>query len=290
MLRTEWFFPQQQESSDSELDTQENTGGVEDGKELLKSEEPEQATQQEEQEHAPHPDENQVLLDTKRSFVVYPKGELHSASCQHLDSCIDLHPQTKLSMQADLQALIVHILRLYPTLSYFQVRSRPSGLRKCAYKKGFHDIMSVLYLTFIPPPLSSPSRSRSVSVRSRDRSGTATPFNGAPTISNDGSVIELSNETPTEKSPQTAEKSPGSEEMEVPNQSENMTEKSERGRQNETPSRSDATPQNRDTPAWNVLRRCAEVVSICRVRDAMGHGMEPMMGLLKYVRPSIYLS
>lgn len=33
-----------------------------------------------------------------------------------------LPPGSKLEMQADLQSLIVHVLRLYPSLSYFQVR------------------------------------------------------------------------------------------------------------------------------------------------------------------------
>ena len=33
--------------------------------------------------------------------------------------------------------------------------------------------------------------------------------------------------------------------------------------------------------SWETLRQCAEIVSALRVRDAMGQGMEPMMGLLK---------
>jgi len=37
---------------------------------------------------------------------------------------------------------------------------------------------------------------------------------------------------------------------------------------------------DRNTPEWGMLRMCSEVVSICRVRDAMGKGLEPMMGLL----------
>ena len=54
-----------------------------------------------------HKDEQQVLLDTKRSFVTYPAG---------------IPPEDKDEMQADLQDLIVGILRKYPTLNYFQVR------------------------------------------------------------------------------------------------------------------------------------------------------------------------
>ncbi|CAD6575092.1 MAG: hypothetical protein TREMPRED_001296, partial [Tremellales sp. Tagirdzhanova-0007] len=72
---------------------------------------------------AQHPDEAQVLLDTKR-----------------------LPSKGKLEMQADLQDLTVGVLRRFPKLSYFQ---------------GYHDIMSVLYLTFVPPPLPTPSPSRS---------------------------------------------------------------------------------------------------------------------------------
>jgi hypothetical protein len=42
---------------------------------------------------------------------------------------------------------------------------------------------------------------------------------------------------------------------------------------------------SRDTDEWKTLRQCARVVSLCRVRDAMGTGMQPMMGYLRYVRP-----
>ena len=45
-----------------------------------------------------------------------------------------------------------------------------------------------------------------------------------------------------------------------------------------TPDRTD-----RDTPQWTALKQCAEVVSLCFVRDAMGRGMEPIMGYLKWV-------
>ena len=39
----------------------------------------------------------------------------------------------------------------------------------------------------------------------------------------------------------------------------------------------------RSTDDWRTLRQCAQVVSLCRVRDAMGAGMQPMMGYLRYV-------
>lgn len=41
---------------------------------------------------------------------------------------------------------------------------------------------------------------------------------------------------------------------------------------------------------WASLRQCAEVVSVCRVRDAMGPGMEAMMAYLKYVHLLTYSS
>lgn len=50
----------------------------------------------------------------------------------------------------------------------------------------------------------------------------------------------------------------------------------DRGRQAET-----VTEDRRSTDERRLLCQCAEVVSLCRVRDAMGKGMEPMMGLLK---------
>lgn len=41
--------------------------------------------------------------------------------------------------------------------------------------------------------------------------------------------------------------------------------------------------KERDTEEWRTLRQCAQVLSLCRVRDAMGTGMQPMMGYLRYV-------
>lgn len=42
---------------------------------------------------------------------------------------------------------------------------------------------------------------------------------------------------------------------------------------------------HRASADWQTLRHCAEIVSLCRVRDAMGPGMEAMMGYLRYVYP-----
>ncbi|KAL7421346.1 GTPase-activating protein gyp8 [Cryptotrichosporon argae] len=123
-----------------------------------------------------HPDEHQVLLDTRRSFVTFPK---------HLPA------EKKKAMQTDLQRAIVTVLRRHPRLRYFQ---------------GFHDIVTVLYLTLLD----------------------AVPV-------------------PTE-----------------------------------------ATPH--DEAQWDALLRCAEAVSLCRVRDGMGAGLEPMMGLLKILRRVLRLT
>lgn len=86
-------------------------------------------------------------------------------------------------MQEDLQELICEVLRQHPKLNYFQ---------------GFHDIMTVLYLTLL---------------------------------------------------------------TNVP-----------RPRTGETAA---------DKEEWQKLVRAAEVVSLCRTRDAMGKGLGPMMGLLR---------
>nr|ODN88645.1 hypothetical protein L203_02658 [Cryptococcus depauperatus CBS 7841] len=117
--------------------------------------------EKDEEEYKVHKDEDQVRLDTNRSFVTYPKN---------------VAADNKEKMQEDLQELIVGVLRKYPSLSYFQ---------------GYHDILSVFYLTFI----------------------------------------------------------------------------------------SQGTSQ-KDSAEWSDLKRCAEAVSLNRVRDAMGSGMEGMMGLL----------
>ncbi|KAF8636972.1 hypothetical protein AX17_003133 [Amanita inopinata Kibby_2008] len=68
-----------------------------------------------------HQDERQIRLDTDRSFVLYPGESEASAS--------------KDTLKNGLNGLIVSVFRNRPKLSYFQ---------------GYHDIMTVLYLT-LPP-------------------------------------------------------------------------------------------------------------------------------------------
>ncbi len=118
--------------------------------------------------------------------------------------------------------------------------------------------MSVLYLTFIPlPPLPPSPRSRSRSRReARDRSR-SNSINGK-TIS----AFSSGASTPTDELDRTP--------SHKPNEGPDL---------DQLP-REPAAP-DRNSPAWALLHRCAEVVSVDRVRDAMGKGMEPMMGLLK---------
>ncbi|KAK0496055.1 rab-GTPase-TBC domain-containing protein [Armillaria luteobubalina] len=68
-----------------------------------------------------HTDERQIRLDTDRSFVLYP-----------VDARDD-----KESLQSELNQLLVAIFRKRPKLNYFQ---------------GYHDIISVLFLT-LPPEI-----------------------------------------------------------------------------------------------------------------------------------------
>nr|XP_019047931.1 hypothetical protein I302_04551 [Kwoniella bestiolae CBS 10118]OCF26861.1 hypothetical protein I302_04551 [Kwoniella bestiolae CBS 10118] len=164
-------------------------------------------------EPKPYPNERQVKLDTDRSFVTYPKG---------------IPSRSKIELQADLNHLIVGVLRKYPALNYFQ---------------GYHDILSVLYLTFIPPRPTPPrSRSSSRNRIRKERSHQQTPEALTTPVENDTKSHE-------EKSPPPAYEA-----------------------------------ISRDTSDWRELRKCAEMVSLNRVRDAMGSGMEGMMGLLRILK------
>lgn len=163
----------------------------------------------------PHKDETQVKLDTDRSFVIYPKG---------------ISSENKLAMQEDLNDLIVDVLRKYPALSYFQ---------------GYHDILSVLYLTFIPAKqdIRRPSFSSLRRIRSRSKSGWSTPTY----------VVE-----------------------------EKVTADEEKLEFKPLPDQEPGT--KRDTQAWQDLRNCAESVSLNRVRDAMGSNLGGMMALLRILK------
>ena len=134
--------------------------------------------------------------------------------------------------------------------------------------------MSVLYLTFIPLPSPSAARSRSTSIRSRDRSGASTP---AP--------LEAINEKVDSASSDLDPSSHGKKEPSAIQQLPAVENEAKDDVQEKTlaASQVERSPRDRDTLAWTSLRQCAEVVSTCRVRDAMGRGMEPMMGLLKWV-------
>ncbi|KAI9333896.1 rab-GTPase-TBC domain-containing protein [Pilaira anomala] len=66
----------------------------------------------------PHKDEEQVKLDVVRSFNSFPKN---------------LSPEDKVKLEGQLNRVITHVLRAYPSLHYYQ---------------GFHDICSVIILMF----------------------------------------------------------------------------------------------------------------------------------------------
>jgi hypothetical protein len=63
----------------------------------------------------PHPDERQVGLDTRRSFVYYPTN---------------LHSREKTRLQGELNEVIITVLRRRKALSYFQVRRTVSLMAK----------------------------------------------------------------------------------------------------------------------------------------------------------------
>ncbi|KAI0641372.1 rab-GTPase-TBC domain-containing protein [Trametes meyenii] len=88
----------------------------------------------------PHADERQIGLDTDRSFVLYPVEETAGRE----------------KLQAGLNHLIVSVFRRRPHLHYFQ---------------GYHDIVSVLYLT-LPQELHLPVTEKISLHRVRDSMGT----------------------------------------------------------------------------------------------------------------------
>ncbi|KAG2156876.1 rab-GTPase-TBC domain-containing protein [Suillus bovinus] len=89
----------------------------------------------------PHPDERQVRLDTDRSFVIYPAD--------------DNDESRRTVLQTSLNSLIVSILRKRRKLHYFQ---------------GYHDIVTVVFLT-LPPELQLPCVEKLSLHRLRDSMG-----------------------------------------------------------------------------------------------------------------------
>ncbi|KAH9888019.1 rab-GTPase-TBC domain-containing protein [Cubamyces lactineus] len=92
------------------------------------------------QEEEPHADERQIGLDTDRSFVLYPVEE----------------STPRETLQAELNRLIVSVFRRRPRLHYFQ---------------GYHDIVSVFFLT-LPKELHFPVTEKVSLHRVRDSMGT----------------------------------------------------------------------------------------------------------------------
>ncbi|KAG8216914.1 hypothetical protein J3R82DRAFT_7189 [Butyriboletus roseoflavus] len=89
----------------------------------------------------PHADERQIKLDTDRSFVLYP-GEPCTAPARD-------------ALQNDLHGLLVSLFRKRRSLHYFQ---------------GFHDIMTVIFLT-LPQPLHLACAEKMALHRVRDAMG-----------------------------------------------------------------------------------------------------------------------
>lgn len=114
-------------------------------------------------------------------------------------------------------------------------------------EKGYHDIMSVLYLTYIPLPSAKvraprPSRRDLKTVKNELSSNSDALQRGE---SQGGTADEKASDVSGEGG--------------------------------------DRRTDPRSTDDWSTLRQCAQVVSLCRVRDAMGAGMQPMMAYLRYI-------
>ncbi|KAI5452337.1 GTPase-activating protein gyp8 [Naganishia albida] len=175
-----------------------------------------------------HPDERQVGLDTRRSFVYYPP---------HLQSV------EKARLQEELNEVIVTVLRKRKALSYFQ---------------GYHDIISVFYLTFLPyePPRRSRSTSRAASpTRSTARARRASRSHARTASKSPMTVLPTDNSNPLQsRRSSDAYQSPG-----------------------------DATPRVRsqDMEEWQILLDCCDAVSLVRIRDGMTKGLAPVVGYLR---------
>jgi hypothetical protein len=86
---------------------------------------------------ADHKDEYQIRLDTDRSFVLYPEGKPSFRTLPPMLIKLGSHSESepgidKDQLKADLNRLIVSVFRNRPKLNYFQ---------------GYHDIMTVIYLS-----------------------------------------------------------------------------------------------------------------------------------------------
>lgn len=72
-----------------------------------------------------HPDESQIKLDTDRSFVLYPVGEIISCYEGHFRSLHISHAgdlRHREELQVKLNELITAVFRRHTKLNYFQVR------------------------------------------------------------------------------------------------------------------------------------------------------------------------
>ncbi|PIL23198.1 hypothetical protein GSI_14507 [Ganoderma sinense ZZ0214-1] len=110
----------------------------------------------------PHADEHQIGLDTDRSFVLYPVGEqaLFPRCLPTAEVPPGVAPEevsSREKLQTALNRLIVSLFRRRPRLHYFQ---------------GYHDIVSVVFLT-LPNDLHLPVVEKLSLHRVRDSMGTS---------------------------------------------------------------------------------------------------------------------
>lgn len=105
----------------------------------------------------PHPDERQIKLDTDRSFVLYSLGQRLTlvSYLGGLESALESSSASRDALQNDLHDLLLSLFRKRRSLHYFQ---------------GFHDIVSVLFLT-LPRPLHFPCVEKMALHRVRDSMG-----------------------------------------------------------------------------------------------------------------------
>ena len=138
--------------------------------------------------------------------------------------------------------------------------------------------MSVLYLTFIPLPPPPQPRSRTASSRGRIRSRE---------VSNNNSRSASRNASPP---PAVRFRDEDFARLSRVDDATSAANGQAGPSRSTSPSSRRASEPPRDVtklPGWKALVHCAGVVALCRVRDAMGRSMDPMMGLLKSALPLV---
>jgi hypothetical protein len=125
--------------------------------------------------------------------------------------------------------------------------------------QGYHDIISVLYLTFLP--YTPPQRSRSTSRSSSPTRPTARERHASRSRSRGASKSPLS----------------------VPSPGNVNRTDGRRGSGHSEDGRHTARERSQDLPEWQVLLDCCDAVSLLRIRDGMTKGLAPVIGYLRQV-------